>query len=337
MKTIKKIIMTLSAILLTINAIAQMPITSEELGRRDEIDTTTSVRDSLLRLLKLDRREKATVALNIVSGNADDYRAKAEQGDAEAQFNLGLCYYNGKGVEKSASETLKWLQKSARQDYKSSDYDYVPAQFLLGFMYEEGIGVEINIDQAVNWYALAAANPAISNFEFYQAEVNKVLISLNIDIFKFSMRYNTDQIFYDTRNNSSNSSTYLLDSKASFIPRWNYSGKGNPKFQWTQKIKEQKGEVQPLQRLKIIESDNPYWIQYFPRTRAYDNLIIRYDIIYSNDKEGKMRWVKHDLVFYEITWCGDGRIDTDYGEECDDGNNNDGDGCSCDCKKENLK
>lgn len=32
--------------------------------------------------------------------------------------------------------------------------------------------------------------------------------------------------------------------------------------------------------------------------------------------------------------CGDGIVQTENGEECDDGNNDDGDGCSADCKKE---
>src|SRR5690606_4693628 len=33
-------------------------------------------------------------------------------------------------------------------------------------------------------------------------------------------------------------------------------------------------------------------------------------------------------------YCGDGRIDTDLEEECDDGNSQSGDGCSADCKVE---
>ena len=45
----------------------------------------------------------------------DVYRKAAEKGDADAQFNLGFCYYNGKGVEKDLIEYVKWLRKAAEQ------------------------------------------------------------------------------------------------------------------------------------------------------------------------------------------------------------------------------
>ena len=34
---------------------------------------------------------------------------QAEQGDAEAQFQLGLAYYNGDGINKSYSKAYKTL------------------------------------------------------------------------------------------------------------------------------------------------------------------------------------------------------------------------------------
>ena len=36
------------------------------------------------------------------------YREAAEQGDAEAQNNLGTCYATGEGVAQSYEEALKW-------------------------------------------------------------------------------------------------------------------------------------------------------------------------------------------------------------------------------------
>ncbi len=38
-------------------------------------------------------------------------------GYAEAQYNLGLCYGNGDGVEKSYEEAVKWLRKAATQGH----------------------------------------------------------------------------------------------------------------------------------------------------------------------------------------------------------------------------
>ena len=43
------------------------------------------------------------------------YRKAAEQGDADAQFNLGACYFLGNGVEKNDSEAVKWWRRAAEQ------------------------------------------------------------------------------------------------------------------------------------------------------------------------------------------------------------------------------
>ena len=43
------------------------------------------------------------------------YRKSADQGDADAQFNLGVCYDNGQGVAQSYKEAFKWYCKSADQ------------------------------------------------------------------------------------------------------------------------------------------------------------------------------------------------------------------------------
>ena len=40
-------------------------------------------------------------------------KAKAEKGDATAQFNLGFMYANGNGVEKDVAEAVMWYRKAA--------------------------------------------------------------------------------------------------------------------------------------------------------------------------------------------------------------------------------
>jgi len=37
------------------------------------------------------------------------YRLSADQGDADAQYNLGLCYENGEGVSRDMTEAVKYL------------------------------------------------------------------------------------------------------------------------------------------------------------------------------------------------------------------------------------
>ena len=45
------------------------------------------------------------------------FRKAAEQGDSEAQYNLGLFYDKGEGVEKNHSEAIKWYKKAAEQGH----------------------------------------------------------------------------------------------------------------------------------------------------------------------------------------------------------------------------
>ena len=40
---------------------------------------------------------------------------QAEQGDARAQFRLGLAYYNGDGISKNYSKAYYWFLKSVEQ------------------------------------------------------------------------------------------------------------------------------------------------------------------------------------------------------------------------------
>ena len=43
------------------------------------------------------------------------YRKAAEQGNANAQKNLGVCYEKGLGVSKDQAEADKWFHKAAEQ------------------------------------------------------------------------------------------------------------------------------------------------------------------------------------------------------------------------------
>ena len=43
------------------------------------------------------------------------YRLAADQGDAAAQFNLGVMYDNGRGVLKDEAEAVRWYRLAAEQ------------------------------------------------------------------------------------------------------------------------------------------------------------------------------------------------------------------------------
>lgn len=48
------------------------------------------------------------------------FRKAAEKGDADAQFLLGMCYLNGKGVEQDIIDAGGWLGKAANQGHKKA-------------------------------------------------------------------------------------------------------------------------------------------------------------------------------------------------------------------------
>jgi tetratricopeptide (TPR) repeat protein len=108
----------------------------------------------------------------------------AEQGDADAQFRLGVMYESGQGVLRSDAGAIKWYRKAAEQDdavaqfnlgimyakggspnyaeaalwYRcAADHGLGGAQFNLGMMYAEGQGVPQDYVQAHMWLNLAAA------------------------------------------------------------------------------------------------------------------------------------------------------------------------------------
>ena len=45
------------------------------------------------------------------------WQKAAEQGYAEAQYNMGICYYSGTGITRDYTEAVKWYRKAAEQGY----------------------------------------------------------------------------------------------------------------------------------------------------------------------------------------------------------------------------
>ena len=76
-------------------------------------------------------------------------KAKAESGDVEAQFDLGMCYENGQGVTPNSTQAAEWFRKAAEHGNASAQYE-------LGKMYVSGAGVVKDDIQAAKWLAKAA-------------------------------------------------------------------------------------------------------------------------------------------------------------------------------------
>lgn len=77
------------------------------------------------------------------------WRKAAEQGNADAQYNLGKSYSKGEGVKKDAAEAVKLYRKAAEQGDDK-------AQNNLGCLYSIGEGVVKNEIESYKWYLLAA-------------------------------------------------------------------------------------------------------------------------------------------------------------------------------------
>lgn len=80
---------------------------------------------------------------------AKEWRALADQGDSSAQFNLGLLYYDGKGVPQDYAEAANWFRRAAEQDYEKAEHN-------LGAMYGSGKGVKKDYVQAYKWLNICA-------------------------------------------------------------------------------------------------------------------------------------------------------------------------------------
>ncbi len=80
------------------------------------------------------------------------YQPKANQGDADAQFNLGLLYERGVGTPQDTKQAVYWYTKAAEQGH-------VNAQYSLGSLYHNSnYGEEVPQDskKAVYWLTKAA-------------------------------------------------------------------------------------------------------------------------------------------------------------------------------------
>ncbi len=78
------------------------------------------------------------------------WKLSAENGNAEAQHNLGLLYHVGQGVTQNYAEAVKWYRLAAAQG--NAD-----AQIMVSAMYYSGEGVTQNYAEAMKWYRLSAA------------------------------------------------------------------------------------------------------------------------------------------------------------------------------------
>ncbi len=79
-----------------------------------------------------------------------EWRPAAEEGMVEAQYNLALLYYHGKGIPVDLEQAHQWYLRAAEQNY-------VRAQYRVAEMYEKGEGLRKDLIQAYFWFRVAGA------------------------------------------------------------------------------------------------------------------------------------------------------------------------------------
>jgi TPR repeat protein len=127
------------------------------------------------------------------------YRKSAEQGNADAQYDLGDFYLFGHGVQLDYAQGIRWFRKAAEQGSPAAQTDlarfyligkYVPQDYALSAswyrkaaergnpdgqaglasMYEDGQGLPQSYSKAYFWISLAAANPELAGVYSYLSE-----------------------------------------------------------------------------------------------------------------------------------------------------------------------
>lgn len=70
-----------------------------------------------------------------------EFRTAADAGEDAAEYNLGLMYEKGLGVEQDHAAALRWYRRGVQKGY-------APSWYSLGLMYLNGNGVEQNPEEA---------------------------------------------------------------------------------------------------------------------------------------------------------------------------------------------
>ena len=93
----------------------------------------------------------AMLSLPSFAADFNQTQRLANQGDARAQYDLGLMYSEGKELRQDYAKAAEWFGKAVNQgDHRS--------QAMLGVMYNKGKGVRQNVATAKEWFGKACDN-----------------------------------------------------------------------------------------------------------------------------------------------------------------------------------
>lgn len=140
----------------------------------------------------------AMLSLPSFAADFNQTQRLANQGDARAQYDLGLMYSEGKELRQDYAKAAEWFGKAVnqgdhrsqamlgvmygegkgvRQDYfiaaklyeKAANQGNIGAQYNLGLMYGKGEGVRQNYNTAKEWFGKACDNGYQKGCDFYRS------------------------------------------------------------------------------------------------------------------------------------------------------------------------
>jgi len=91
---------------------------------------------------------RSSVEQHVQARSLADLRKLADRGDAEAQWQMGVRYYDGDGVPHDDAQAMKWFELAAEQGH-------VNAQSRLGAYYWAGRGVPVDLFKSYFWSTIA--------------------------------------------------------------------------------------------------------------------------------------------------------------------------------------
>ncbi len=119
------------------------------------------------------------------------YQSLAQEGDAKAQYNLGLMYASGDGVKYDLAQAANWYKKSA-------DLGYKEAQYALAVMIFNKEIETLDYTQAIKWYQAAATQGHLKSQEnlgilFYRGDAIEQDINSSIYWFQLAANQNSSE------------------------------------------------------------------------------------------------------------------------------------------------
>ena len=81
----------------------------------------------------------------------ESFKGAVKHQNAQAQYNLGMIYYNGEIVLRDYDQGIYWIFMAAKQNHAD-------AQFTVSRMFEKGQGTRVDHNQADFWLGKAVDN-----------------------------------------------------------------------------------------------------------------------------------------------------------------------------------